>query len=278
MTSPQKNIIITGCSSGFGKALAEGFAQKNWQVLATTRHPEQLESKAHLTVLHADVASDTGRHKVKEYIQTQWHGRVDCLVNNAGFGLAGPVEMLSETQIRQQMEVNFFTPLLLTQMLLPNLRQHNGRVINISSLFGYSAMPLQSAYIASKFAIEGLSESLYYELANHGIQLAIIEPGGFKTGFAAHMQWPQHPSPEHCCYDKQLQGFQQFFQKLSTKKKGKQVNQLVNTVLALTQKRRMPLRTRIGSDAHFLYYLRRFLPQRLADKILLYLNNRLLRP
>lgn len=271
-----KRITITGCSSGFGRIMAYRFANKGWQVLATTRHPELLQQANNLHILPADIAHSQGRANIAGFIADRWNGKLDCLINNAGYGLAGPLEMLTEEQIRQQIEVNLFSPLLLTQDLLPFLREAKGRIINISSALGYTGMPLQSLYSASKFAIEGWSESLYYELAPHGVQVTLVEPGGFRTGFAQHMEWPVENSSQVSLYEHQLSGFRDFFTRLSQRGKGKNPERVIDTVINLANRPIMPLRMRVGQDAHALYYMRCIFPQRFVDRLLLRISKRLL--
>jgi len=274
---PNKKIIITGCSSGFGLLMAHRFAKDGWQVLATTRHPEKLSTQVpNLQVLPVDIYQANDRIKVTEYVQQIWRGSVDCLINNAGYGLAGPFEMLTEQALRHQIEVNFFAPLLLTQGLLPSLRTAKGKIIHLSSSLGFTGMPLHSLYAASKFALEGWSESLYYELAPHGVQVALVEPGGFRTNFSQNMVWSSESNAGNALYDKQLQGFQNFFKKLSARGKGKNPDQVVDAIVSLANRSVMPLRTRVGQDAHALYYLRRLLPQCVADRVLRCISNHLL--
>src|SRR5258706_11027388 len=105
-----KKVLITGCSSGFGKLMVLQFVKGGWQVLGTTRHPElcQMAPQSGLTILPCNVASKEGRQSIVEYIAGNWSNSVDCLINNAGYGLAGPLESLTEEQMREQFEVNFF--------------------------------------------------------------------------------------------------------------------------------------------------------------------------
>lgn len=266
-----RRVLITGCSSGFGRKMVKRFLMAGWEVFATTRHPDRLEqniSKASLHILPYNVADASEREKIVEYLQEQSPNGLDCLINNAGYGLAGPLEALSEEQIRQQFEVNFFAPLLLTRDLLPNLYKTKGKVINISSVLGFTGMPMQSLYAASKFALEGLSESLHYELAPHGVQVTLVEPGGFRTGFADGMDWPTIDLQAFPHYQEHFQGYRNFLRRVSKERKGKDPSQVAEIVFKLTERQSLPLRVRIGEDTQALYYLRRSLPQKVADGVL----------
>lgn len=275
-----KNVLITGCSSGFGKEAVKLFLKDGWLVFATTRTPEKLSDYSNhynLCILPQDVAIAEGRLEIGKAIQEHCTDGLHCLINNAGYGLAGPFELLDEAQIRQQFEVNFFAPLFLTQALLPSLRKAKGRIINLSSVLGYTGMPMQSMYAASKFAIEGLSESLYYELATQGIQVSLVEPGGYRTAFAKSMVFPGDQQLNSPIYQQQFSGYQQFLSKVSTQGKGKPPRDVASLLLSLANTTNMPLRVRIGQDAQALYYLRKTLPQKLADKVLKRIGNNILK-
>lgn len=266
-----KSVLITGCSSGFGRQIVNRFLEGGgWQVFATTRHPERLNeiTNNNLHILPFNVASKSERETIIQYVTKNCASGLDCLINNAGYGLAGPLETLTEEQIRQQFEVNFFAPLLLTQDLLSGLREAKGKVINISSLLGFVGMPMQSLYAASKFALEGLTESLYYELSSHGIQMTLVEPGGFRTHFADNIEWSSKSTPNPSVYEQQLQGYQNFLSRVSKKQPGKDPGQVADVVFLLANKRSMPLRIRVGKDSHAVYYLRRLLPEQIADRVL----------
>jgi NAD(P)-dependent dehydrogenase (short-subunit alcohol dehydrogenase family) len=266
-----KTVLITGCSSGFGKLMLVKFLAEGWQVIATTRQPELLEklpAEGRLHVLPCNVAIAADRQQIVQRIDQLCPDGLDCLINNAGYGLAGPLATLSEEQIRQQFDVNFFAPVLLIRDLLPPLLRAQGRVINISSVLGFTGMPMQSLYVASKFALEGLSESLRYELSPHGIQVALVEPGGFRTGFGQGMVLASQDGQDAARYQSHFQGYQTFLKRMSTRGKGKDPQRVADAVFKLTGRRSMPLRVRVGNDTQGLYYLRRFLPQFLMDLLL----------
>lgn len=270
-------LVVTGCSSGFGKLIAYRLAHEGLDVLATTRSMGDLaDAPAKLHVLEANVAAPEGRAIIAAYIAREWGNQLDCLVNNAGFGLNGPFEGLSEEQIRRQFEVNLFAPMLLTKDLLPALRAVKGKVINMSSVLGYTGMPLTSLYVSSKFALEGWSESLHYELQPQGVQVALVEPGGFRTNFAQNIEWPSSAMPISESYGQQLERFRDFFMARMRSGKGANPNAVAEAVLRLVRAANMPLRTRVGADAEGLYYLRRMLPQRLVDVILRRISRRLM--
>ena len=184
-----KTIFITGASRGFGKLWAEAFLKRGDKVAATARNLSDLEDLAavygeNLLPIRLDV---NNREKVLEAAnQIKAHfGSIDILINNAGYGLFGTVEETSEKQARAQMETNFFGLLWVTQAVLPIMReQKSGHIIQVSSFLGLTTLPLLGLYNASKFAVEGLSESIASEVAHLGIKVTLIEPNGFATEWA----------------------------------------------------------------------------------------------
>lgn len=199
--SEKKVWFITGTSSGFGRALAAEVLAKGDRVVATARKPEVLQDlieqypaaarAVKLDVTNTGDAKNSVREAVAEF------GRIDVLVNNAGYALVGAIEETSDAQIRQQFETNLFGVLNVTREVLPVLRrQKSGHIVNIGSLVGISAMPLLGIYSATKFALEGLSEALAGELAPLGIKTTIVEPGPFSTNSMAVAVFAEHLLPE----------------------------------------------------------------------------------
>lgn len=191
-TKEQKIILITGASSGFGKATAELLAAKGHIVYGTSRKA-QCSSEASQTAgattavhfLQMDVREPKSiQHGVLQIMQEQKH--LDVVINNAGMGIGGSVELATEEEIRLQMETNFMGCVNVCQQVLPIMRkQRRGRIINLSSIGGVMGLPYQGFYSASKFAIEGFSEALAAEVKGFGISVSMIEPGDFATGFTA---------------------------------------------------------------------------------------------
>jgi NAD(P)-dependent dehydrogenase (short-subunit alcohol dehydrogenase family) len=181
-----KTILITGASAGIGKAAAKLFAANGWNVIATMRSPEketELTQLAHVFVTRLDV-QDKGsiQQAISEGINK--FGKIDVLLNNAGFGVFGAVELATEAQIRQQFDVNLFGVIHTMQAILPHFRANKeGMIINVSSVGGRIAFPISGLYHATKFAIEGLSESMSHELAHINIRMKIVEPGAIETSF-----------------------------------------------------------------------------------------------
>lgn len=182
----KSTILITGASSGFGRETAKLFHQKGWNVIATMRSPEketELTGLNGLLLLKLDVTDNTSIHlAVEKGLET--FGSIDVLVNNAGHGTLGALEAAAEAQVRAQFDVNFFGLIEVTKAVLPSMRkQRSGTIINVSSVGGKLTFPFSSLYHATKFAVEGLTESMQYELNPLGIHLKIVEPGGYKTAF-----------------------------------------------------------------------------------------------
>ena len=184
-----KVILITGSSSGFGMLTAVRLAQAGHRVIATMRDlnssgallDEGKKSGHEIETFQLDV---TNKRSIRDTVRNvaAKHGYIDVLVNNAGYGIGGFFEDLTDEEIRAQMETNFFGVQNVTREVIPVMRQRrSGKIINISSIAGLSAAPSFGAYNASKWALEGFSESLRYEMKIWGIDVCLIEPGTYKT-------------------------------------------------------------------------------------------------
>lgn len=181
-----KTILITGTSSGLGRAAAKLFHQNGWNVIATMRNPEgetELAGLDNVLVTRLDVQDHNSIHAAVEAGIARF-GRIDALVNNAGYGAYGPLEATPFDNIRRQFDVNVLGLLATTQAVLPHFRgNRQGVIVNISSIGGRLAFPLGTLYHGTKFAVEGLSEALQYELAPLGIAVKVVEPGAIRTDF-----------------------------------------------------------------------------------------------
>src|SRR5689334_15974645 len=188
-----KIALVTGASSGIGKATAERLARAGYKVYGTSRRGAQTRETG-FEMLPLDVTRDDSvAMAVNELIRRE--GRIDLLVNNAGFGVApGGAEESSIEQARSIFETNFFGIIRMTRAVLPHMReQRSGRIINIGSVLGFLPMPYGALYAATKHAIEGYSESLDHELRTIGIRVAVIEPAYIKTSFDANFIAPDAP-------------------------------------------------------------------------------------
>jgi NAD(P)-dependent dehydrogenase (short-subunit alcohol dehydrogenase family) len=187
-----KNVIVTGSSSGIGKEISLILARNGYNTFATMRNLEKsselrlVAENEKISTLHFEQLDVTNEHSVHTAIRNIQNevGKIDILINNAGYGLVGAFEDTSIDEIKQQYETNFFGLIRTTQAVLPLMRtQKSGLIINISSGVGRFGIPTLSAYASSKFAVEGLSESMSYELEPFGIRTILIEPGVIKTNF-----------------------------------------------------------------------------------------------
>ena len=183
-----KVVLITGCSTGIGRDLAWRLVQAGYRVAATARKAETLEGLPAALKIALDVTqSDSVNCAVAETIE-KW-GRIDVLVNNAGYSQPGAVEELTEAQVQRMFDVNVFGALRLIRAVAPHMRaQRSGQIVNISSIAGKLSTPVNGTYSATKFALEALSDALRLELAPFGIQVIVIEPGSVKTHFGATAQ------------------------------------------------------------------------------------------
>ncbi len=185
-------VLITGCSTGFGRLAAVELTKRGHDVVATARRPETLDELDVTLRLPLDVDDAAS---VRAAVDAA--GPVDALVNNAGWGAGGPVELASLDDARRCMETNLFGAARMIQALLPGMRAGGGgTIVNVSSTAGRVGPPLDGFYAATKWALEGLSESLHFEVRHFGIRVRIIEPGRFETAFGANsVQPPLEGSP-----------------------------------------------------------------------------------
>ena len=181
-----KTILITGASSGIGKSTAKHFQAEGWNVIATMRDPSnetELNALKNTRVTQLDVTDSESISSAVLDVINQF-GKIDVLLNNAGYGAYGALEAFSMERIRRQFDTNVIGLMEVTKAVLPHMRQNrSGTIINISSIGGQITFPLGSLYHGTKFAVEGLSEALHYELEPLGIRVRIVEPGMVKTDF-----------------------------------------------------------------------------------------------
>ncbi len=200
MTNAAKVILVTGTSSGLGLAIAKRLAAKNHRVFGAARTPRASASDG-FTTLPLDVTQDESVGAcVAEVLRDA--GRIDAVVNNAGFGIAGAIEDTTAAEALSQFETNFFGLHRVCRAVLPHLRaQRAGNIINISSLAGRIALPFQGFYSASKFAIEAYTEALRMEIRAFGIAVSMIEPGDFATSFTAKRRMTSESIPASPYYE-----------------------------------------------------------------------------
>ncbi len=277
-----KTALVTGCSSGFGKDIVSGLLAEGWTVIATMRDSKKREKllsselKDHPGRLHVcelDVTDAAHRRAAASFVDSL--GRLDLLVNNAGLGVMGALEDLSEAQLRRQFEVNFFGAALLTRELLPALRLARGKVIMVSSILGRQSFPLASAYCSSKFALEGLSESLAYELSPHGVQVCLVEPGGFRTRMADNTVWGEKYGDSSSPYARQNASLRRMREKMLAKP-GASCEIVARRIVALAGMKRMPRRAAVGRDSVAMIALAAVLPDRAISFLFTRLYDRLL--
>lgn len=271
----KKTILITGTSTGFGLDAVQRLLARGHTVIAGVRGgAARMEALAPAAwreagprALAVDLHMDDAKtfEAARQLVEKQG-GRLDALINNAGYGAFGPVEDLAMDRIRHQLEVNFFGPVGLTQALLPALRAARGRVIQVSSVAGRLGFPFYGAYNASKFALEGLSEALALELMPLGVQVCLVEPGGFRTSFSGDKK------REESWYHKQgsaYGGKPEAMQRAIARFDARLGDpaRVGRLLVRLCERRRIPFRVPIGADSVALLTLSRLLPHRLRLRL-----------
>lgn len=251
-----KTILITGASTGIGRDTAVYFARNGWNVLATMRHLEKatdLNDLPNVKVMALDVMQPEQVQKVVEEGIAAF-GKIDVILNNAAYYVAGAFEALSEAEVRRHFEVNYFGALTLIKAVLPHFRkQKSGMIMTITSIGGFMGFPLFTSYNATKWALEGFMESLHYELRAHNIKVCTIQPGPLKTGFETTLRF------------KTSEGYETYTERVerNTRKvfASSDSGELVaRKIFKIAQGKGSRLRYRVGRIAHLLYWMRRLLP------------------
>ncbi|MGQ3327709.1 MULTISPECIES: SDR family oxidoreductase [Halorubrum] len=182
----QKTVLITGCSSGIGRAAARAFLDEGWTVYATARNPADIETlgEAGCELATLDVTDQSDVDRVVDRILDE-EGAIDALINNAGYGQFGPVEDVPTAKVHEQFDVNVYGPHRLIKAVLPGMRrERDGTIVNVSSVAGRVSFPGGGVYSGSKFAIEALSDALRNEVSEYGIDVVVVEPGPVRTNFS----------------------------------------------------------------------------------------------
>lgn len=260
-----KHVLITGTSGGFGWSMVERFLSDSQFVIhATTRSGQlpqadtlSLDQRSRLKLYSLDYEKPESVHSLVSALSDI---PINILINNAGYGLFGALEDLSEDQIRKQMEINFFGAVLLTRALLPQLRTTQGHVVNFSSVFGFSGFPFTSLYCASKFALEGWSEALRFELKPFGVRVSVVQPGAHRTKFGAQVEWGQNSFSAQSVFRAPSTAYRDLLKKLMNRPNPQRPETVAEGVYRLVTSSSPSFRKRFGKDAQFNYWLRRMLP------------------
>lgn len=270
-------VLITGTSSGFGLLMAAKLCKRH-KVYATMRDVTKAKAlkeaagvhAGRLCVLPLDVTQSKSIIDVIDTIKEK-EGHLNCIINNAGYGIGGFFEDLTEKEIRDQFETNFFGLQKVTREALPLIRESRGprKVINISSIAGHTGTPCLSAYNASKWAVEGFSEALYFELQPFGVDVVLVEPGAFKTKIFSDnvklAQFMKHKQSPYFNYSQQLlKRLKKVQETLSTDPKI-----VANLVVDIVNSSHPRFRYLVGRDAKLRLFLKRLLPFSWYSKIVL---------
>ena len=243
--------LITGSSSGFGRAIAQAVLDRGKKVVVTARNPQQVEDiqtkyPDRALAVQLDV---TQPEQVKAAVETAIakFGRIDVLVNNAGYGLIGTIEEVSEEAIRRQFETNLFGAIATIKAVLPQMRQQrSGHILNLSSVGGFVSFPGSGYYCGTKFALEAVSEALAKEVAALGIKVTIVEPGAFRTDFNGRSI--DMPDTHIAEYAEIISGFRQWMRDMDGKQPGDPVKAAEAMIQAVNSDN-PPLRLALGADA-----------------------------
>jgi short-subunit dehydrogenase len=253
--SDQRVVLITGASSGVGQSTARLLSRRNYKVFGTSRNPAVTETIPGVEMLPLDVRSDDSVRACVEAVSSAG-GRIDVLINNAGYELAGALEELTAEETRAQFETNFFGVVRMIDAVLPTMRRQKcGHIINVSSLAGVSSIPFLGIYSASKFALEGYTEALRHELKPFDIHVSLTEAGFLNTAMMNHRQIAANRITE---YDPWRQ--RALDATRAQEEKGPGPELVAETLLEIISSKTPRLRYPIGHQAKSVARLRRFLP------------------
>ncbi len=274
----QKNILITGCSSGIGQCLARGLRERGYRVFATARKPADVDNllNAGYESLSLDLDSSGSIRTAVETVLDRTQGRLYALVNNGAYGQPGAVEDLSREVLRAQFETNLFGTQELTNLVIPAMRQQGeGRVIQLSSMLGIVCLAYRGAYNATKFALEALSDTMRLELRGTNIHVSIIEPGPIESRFRAnaYAAFQRNIDREHSVY-------REYYARVEKRLEGPKPlpftlppEAVLKKVMRALEARRPKARYAVTFPTHLFAVLRRVLPMRALDAILAAVSN-----
>lgn len=268
----QKKSCITGVTSGFGFLIADALLSEGHQVIGTYRgdlarvlkkfrhRQEQIDQKQ-LVFVKVDFYDNEQINDAISFMNNEF-GSLDLLVNNAGGGLLGPLEAFSDRDIEKQIQLNFLAPTLFSKGLIPLLELRKGKIINITSMASFLTLPFYGTYSASKAALDVLTEGLFFELNSLGIQVCSVSPGGFKTSFnkkaiIVNEETLNLRAKEK--YFKRITKFKTFIEKVDKFSDGKP-EKVANLVVRLSRQKVLPLKKRVGIDAHINWILNLVIP------------------
>jgi short-subunit dehydrogenase len=263
MTATPQVALVTGASSGIGKATAIALAAVGFQVIGTGRDTARLTAPAGVTYLDLDVTSDDSVALAVQQVIDRF-GRIDVLVNNAGVGTTGAAEEFSIAQTQDIFDINVFGVMRMTKAVLPHMRaQGRGRIINVSSLSGFVPSPFMALYVSTKHAVEGYSQSLDHEVRELGVRVLLVEPGPINTPFAGHSVVADTPMPLYAAgrrnYDDLLE------QNLSS---GDDPAVVARVIVAAAVDRNPKLRRPAGKTARTISAVHRLAPARTFDRVI----------
>lgn len=278
---PDPVVLVTGCSTGIGLALARRLVGwRDARVLLTARESSLprltaagFEEGPRLRLRRLDVVDAAQRAQIVAEAEADWGG-VDVLINNAGITYRAVTEHLEPDEAFDQLQTNFLAPMDLARLVLPSMRgKRGGRIINVSSVSGMMAMPTMGAYSASKFALEGASESLWYELRPWGIYVTLVQPGFIHSNAFRSVRYTaaaaRSESDGDDAYSAVYRSMGPFVERLMSMALASP-DTVARRVLATLERRRPPLRVSATIDARAFYLLRRLLPRRAYHALLLH--------
>ena len=271
---PERSVLITGCSSGIGRRLADGLKARGYRVFATARKPADVAAltAAGFESCLMDLDASESIHRAVDFVLERSGNRLYALINNAGYGQPGAVEDLSRQALRAQLETNVLGPHELSARLLPVFRAHNeGRIVQISSVLGIVCLAYRGAYSASKFALEALSDALRLELRGTGIYVSLIEPGPIRTRFRdnSHAVYRASIRPAQSAHRARYEALERRLVGASGPLPFTLPPEAVlPKVVHALEARRPRARYRVTVPAHLFAVLRRLLPDRALDAVL----------
>ncbi len=273
-TSPDRPVLITGCSSGIGRCAALGLAQRGYRVFATVRQDRDVESLTQLGLdtRRLDLAAPASIEQAVGDILDRTDGKLYALINNGAYGQPGAVEDLSSEALRAQFDINLFGTHELTARLIPVFRRANqGRIIQISSILGLVCLPFRGAYNASKYALEALSDTMRLELRDTHIHISLIEPGPIDSRFRdnALQHYHTHIDPDRSVHREAYRRVEQRLQSKGGVQFTLPAEAVLDKILHALESPRPRVRYPVTVPAHLMSRFKRWLPDRWLDRLIL---------